>query len=53
MGIIYTLHFPPKKGEEEKKTFFRGHNSWSYQYFDAIFYGVTLHVLPFQKIIMC
>ena len=39
MGIIYTLHFPPKKAKEENTHFLRGHNSWSYQLFDAQFFG--------------
>ena len=49
MGIIYTLHFFLQK---EKPHILKGHNSRSYQYFDAKFFLVTLQVLPFQKIIV-
>ena len=49
MGIIYTLHFFL---QNEKPHILKGHNSWSYQYFDAKFFLVALHVLPFQKIIV-
>ena len=51
LGIIYTLHFPPKKAKEGNTHFWRGHNSWSYQLFDAQFL-VTPQVLAFQKIIV-
>ena len=53
MGIVFIPPiFPRKMAKEENMNFLRGHNSWNYQFFDAQFFGVTPHVLYFQKNIM-